>query len=110
MLNTTNQVDYGAIIITKVISLIFSFAVISIFPLIFRINPDKTYGWFAGAFHGGWAPSNYIFSLFSDSWLIIAPCHTTAYTVFFWFNCVLLVLMYLHFIVDIIAVWRASRA
>ena len=52
--------------------------------IIFDINPSKEYGWFAGGFHGAWLPAYWVMSWFSDSVLLKAPVHTSAYNVFWW--------------------------
>ena len=51
---------------------------------IFNINPEKEYGWFAGLWHGSWAPYNWIRSLIFDDIYVKAPLHTTAYNWFWW--------------------------
>ena len=55
-----------------------------VLAIIFDISPTKEYGWFAGGFHGVWAPAYWIMSWFSDNVLVKAPIHTTAYNIFWW--------------------------
>ena len=55
-----------------------------IFALIVSISATSEYGWFMGIVHGYLAPYNWVISWFSDSWLVKAPIHTTAYNVFWW--------------------------
>lgn len=48
-----------------------------------HIDPEKTYTWYSGIWHGiFWFP-NIVMSLFSDSIYAKAPHCTTAYTVFY---------------------------
>ena len=48
------------------------------------INPEKTYSWYSGIWHGLFLFPNAIMSLFSDSIYVKAPNGTTAYNVFFY--------------------------
>ena len=48
------------------------------------INPEKTYSWYAGIWHGlFWFP-NIVMSLFSDSIYAKAPNGTVAYNIFYY--------------------------
>lgn len=50
------------------------------------IDPERTYTWFSGIWHGlFWFP-NIVMSLFSDSIYAIAPNHTTWYMVFYFIS------------------------
>ena len=50
------------------------------------INPNETYTWYSGIWHGiFWFP-NAIMSLFSDSIYVKAPNCTTWYTVFYFLS------------------------
>lgn len=94
----------GAIIgILLTIGLVFGLAVI------FDINPAKEYGWFAGGFHGCWLPANWIMSWFSDSVLLKAPLHTTAYNVWWWIGVVIGVWSWIKMILMIIANARVLK-
>lgn len=62
--------------------------------LLCDINPDKTYGWFAGIWHGTFFIANWIRSLFGDA-LYKANDYTTAYNIFYWIFSVLSVLSFL---------------
>ncbi len=48
------------------------------------IDPEKTYSWYSGIWHGLFLLPNAIMSLFSDSIYVKAPNGTTAYYVFFY--------------------------
>ena len=61
--------------------------------LLCDINPDKTYGWFAGIWHGMFFIANWIRWLFTDA-LYKASDYTTAYNVFYWISSVLSVLAF----------------
>lgn len=94
----TKAETVGAIIGTLlVIGLYFVLAAI------FDINPAKEYGWFAGGFHGGWAPAYWIMSWFSDSLLVKAPLHTTAYNVWWWIGVISAGWLWIKMLLNIIA-------
>jgi hypothetical protein len=51
-----------------------------------HIDPEKTYTWYSGIWHGiFWFP-NIVMSLFSDSIYAKAPNCTTGYTVFYFLS------------------------
>ena len=54
----------------------------------FSIEPDKTYTWWQGAFHGAWVVPNWIVSWFKDGYYVKAPMHTAAYNVWWWIFCI----------------------
>lgn len=76
---------------------------------IFDINPAKEYGWFAGIFHGFSLPTYWIMSWFSDSVLLKAPLHTTAYNVWWWIDVVFGVWWWIKMILIIIANARVLK-
>ena len=51
-----------------------------------HIDPEKTYTWYSGIWHGVFWFPNIIMSLFCDSIYAKAPNCTTAYTVFYYFS------------------------
>lgn len=118
MLNTNNQIDYKALLISQLLGLLASLIVIfliGILPALFiTIKPETTYGWFGGIWQGIFSIANFIISLFREDWLIIAPSHTIAYSVFFWFNCITEVIAYIKVYAkifsDIAATIRADRS
>ena len=63
----------------SIAGLIIGFVAGFVFAWIFNIEGGKEYGWFAGMWHGGWAPFNWVRSLFFDGIYVKAPLHTSAY-------------------------------
>ena len=59
--------------------------------LLCDIDPDKTYGWLSGIWHGLFFVCNFIRSWFSDA-LFKANEYTTAYDVFYWIFSIISVL------------------
>ena len=55
------------------------------------IDPDKTYSWYSGIWHGLFFVANWIRSWFGDA-LYKAESYTTAYNVFYWIFSILSVL------------------
>lgn len=51
--------------------------------LLCNIDPDKTYTWYSGIWHGMFFISNFIRSWFTDA-LYKAESYTAAYNVFWW--------------------------
>ena len=47
------------------------------------IDPNETYTWFSGIWHGIFFPVNFVRSLLTDA-LYKAEGYTTAYNVFYW--------------------------
>lgn len=93
----------------SIIGILFGMGIGFVIAVIFDINPAKEYGWFAGFFHGCWLPINWIMSWFSDSVLIKAPLHTTAYNVWWWINAVFGVWFWIKMILMIIANARVLK-
>lgn len=56
---------------------------------LFNIEASKEYGWFAGIWHGLWAPYNWIRSIFYSETYCKAPLHTIAYNI--WWSIFLVV-------------------
>lgn len=50
------------------------------------INPDKTYSWLSGIWHGLFVIPHWIMSWFSDDIYCKAPNSTTAYSVWWWIS------------------------
>lgn len=56
-----------------------------------NIDPDKTYSWYAGIWHGMFIVPNFIRSIFTDA-LYKAENYKTAYNVFYWVFSIICVL------------------
>jgi hypothetical protein len=50
------------------------------------INPDKTYSWYSGIWHGIFVIPHWIVSWFSDDIYCKAPNSTTAYSIWWWIS------------------------
>ena len=68
------------------VSVLIELALFFLIAWALSIEPLKEYGWFLGSVHGVLAPYNWVISLFSDTWFVQAPLHTTAYMVFWWIS------------------------
>lgn len=55
--------------------------------LLCDIEPDKTYTWYSGIWHGMFFIVNIIRSMFTDA-LFKATDYTTAYNVFYWISAI----------------------
>jgi hypothetical protein len=62
------------------------------------IDPDKTYSWYSGIWHGTFVIPNFILSLFTDH-ICKAKEYTTMYNVFWWIT----------FIGSILGFWGIRR-
>jgi len=94
---------------TSVVAIIINLLGIGVYfvlAAIFDINPAKEYGWFAGGAHGCWAPAYWIMSWFSDSLLVKAPLHTTAYSVWWWIGVITAGWIWIKTLLNIIACTR----
>lgn len=69
----------------------------------FPIHADYCYSWTGGFWHGYTWVGNWILSLFNDGRLLLAPCHTNAYKVWFWISLGLLIIWFAKIIIGIIA-------
>ena len=78
--------------IGQLLGCILMFGVIFLLAWIFDIEGGKEYGWFAGIFHGAWAPFNWIRDLLFGGIYAKAPLCTSAYSFFWWVFLVLGVL------------------
>jgi hypothetical protein len=56
------------------------------------INPNETYSWYSGIWHGLFVIPNWIFSFFSDQTYCKAQKYTFAYIVFWWLSFILVCL------------------
>lgn len=50
------------------------------------INPEETYSWYSGIWHGIFVIPHWVVSWFSDDIYCKAPNSTTAYSIFWWFS------------------------
>lgn len=50
------------------------------------INPDKTYSWYSGIWHGIFVIPNWVMSWFVDDLYCKAPLRTTAYHIWWWIS------------------------
>lgn len=50
------------------------------------INPDKTYTWYSGIWHGIFVIPHWVVSWFSDDIYCKAPNSTTAYSIWWWIS------------------------
>ena len=62
--------------------------------LLCDIDPDETYTWYSGIWHGYFFMCNWIRSWFSDA-IYKAESYTTAYNVFYWIFSIISVLSFL---------------
>lgn len=56
------------------------------------INPDKTYSWYSGIWHGLFVVPKWIVSWFTDDIYCKAPNPTTAYSVWWWITFIFMIL------------------
>lgn len=56
--------------------------------LLCNINPEKTYHWWNGIWHGLFFPSNLVLHWFRNDILFKAPLHSGGYNFFFWFSAI----------------------
>jgi hypothetical protein len=66
------------------ISIFLAFCLLS--TKIAYINPDKTYTWYSGIWHGIFVIPHWIISWFSDDIYCKAPNSTTAYSIWWWIS------------------------
>ena len=92
--------------IGQVVGCIIGFSAAFFLAWFFSIEGGKEYGWFAGIFHGSWAPINWIRDLLFDGVYVKAPLHTTAYNSFWWGFLVFGILGYLRLLVNAIIALR----
>ena len=50
------------------------------------INPEKTYSWYSGIWHGIFVIPNWVVSWFADDVYCKAPSSTTAYSIWWWIS------------------------
>lgn len=73
------------VLIGAIVFYIGIFLVLCLFSIsLTNINPEKTYSWYHGIWHGIFIIPNWIVSLFSEHVFVKAPKSTTAYSVFWW--------------------------
>ena len=99
--------DEKSTAVASFIGNLFGLAIVFLLVWIFSIEGGKEYGWFAGMFHGGWVPYNWIRSWFFDGIYLQAPLHTTMYSVMWWIFCALGVPCAIIFILRVISSIRA---
>ncbi len=76
------------------------FGIAFLLAWLFNIEGGKEYGWFAGIWHGGWAPINWMRSLLFIGIYVKAPLHTSAYNNFWWVFFVFGLFSYLKLLVQ----------
>lgn len=102
----TNASEMKTQAIGQLLSCILGFGAVFLLAWIFSIEGGKEYGWFAGIFHGSWAPINWIRDLLFGGIYSKAPIHTTAYNSIWWAFLVFGVLGYLRLLVNAIIALR----
>lgn len=75
-----------------------------------KIKPLEEYGWFQGAMHGLLAIPNWLMSLFSNSVLIKAPIHTSAYNVSWWIGLIIAIINCIVYMIKCIACFIILKA
>ena len=80
----SNKKEKKSSLIKNVIKLIGSIGINVLCAYFFPIHAEHCYGWTGGFWHGSTLIGNWILSLFDHGRLLMAPCHTGAYKVWFW--------------------------
>lgn len=101
-----NTSELKAQAIGQVVGCIIGFGAAFLLAWLFSIEGGKEYGWFAGIFHGSWAPINWIRDLLFGGIYVKAPLCTSAYSSYWWVFLVLGVLCYLRLLVNTIIALR----